>query len=185
MYKNNEVEKFCEFDENEIKMIEGFELEGVNFFIYPLNSTNESNNEKYGFSIWEADLMRYVKYFLVKYFNKNLKENTQRQLSSEDKDLFVELCGDNYFSFDEVCKVILEIQTLVKLLKLGFTKKEFIEQFPILKRDKYNKIDLYDNISNSYHTIDAIINFYIEFSDRLQKIIDNSKDCDLVNFEAP
>lgn len=210
---NNIFDKNIEIIEagnNMLKIIEG--PYGSSYFnIHPIKvrnydqdtnwSENIIKNNDLCISIEEDDVLNLLFPILVKYFNDDLEENKKRsEVNMCDYKIGVSSSFDwnltyNYYTFDDVKKIITELKKIIELLD-----KDFDNPYLDYVKTNYDYILFSDRRINSSEVLNSqdntelikkdkfeIINFYKRFIYYLEKMVKESgKDgYHLISFMGP
>lgn len=187
----------------EIEITEGFE-NGANFLIGACKS-EDNKNDKFGYSkhlsktsgitLDEVFAFPYVFWFLEKYFEQSIQNNDDEYIYDE-----FNWWGENYYTYENVNKSLSEIKEIVFLLSnRKFHLKKVIEW----KRNviEYGFHDLFlrqFGFSSEWYNLDyngkenfvekycgLYINFYTRFIHKMEKMMRDNPDCDLICFSGP
>lgn len=187
----------------EIEIIDGFER-GANFWIGACKSENDKSDKfSYfdhvsdisGITLDEVFAFPYVSWFIEKYFEPSIQPyNDEYECNGFN------WWGENYYTYDSVKVVIGDLKELIYLLqKKAFHMTKVIEWqdnvirygFDYIFLEKFNlysewrsldKAGKYKFIENN---CDIFINFYIRFINKMEKMMRDNSDCDLICFSGP
>lgn len=164
---------------------------GGTFWIIPTYSNDRpykkerdiSDYDNYGISVDESFIYEFLIEFLDKHFDQSIQDK------DHDIDGFDEY-GVNLYSRESMRKIIEEIRETIILLqtdfdnpKLGEIKKHFspytfsLETSSNLSKKKKNEI--------YRKNIDLAIDFYTRFADRIESMLIEKPDCDVISFAGP
>lgn len=142
------------------------------------------------FSIEEDNVDCFLAYFLFKYFDENLVYNKNRY---EEGEIYIKgfnwYLTPNYFTYDVINKMLGEIMCVAKLLKTDYDNvslNEIKKRFSICymcpsDSDDYKN----ENKESIKNNISVVIDFYDRFVARLQKMMDNNPNTDLICIIGP
>ena len=170
------------------------------FWIMPVKIIDESKNtsgmdniiefKQYEISIEEDDVWALLFYYLIKYFDDELKENKSRNLDKE----YISYKGGilstfewnleyNYFSLDNIKNVILHIKQDIDILKNDYFNSKLVEQKSYFK-DRFNprKVD-----SGDKDLVNDFVEFYEDFVEIMEEMImgANEKGYNLISIMSP
>jgi len=164
---------------------------GGTFWIIPTHSDdrpykkehNISDYDNCGMSVDDSYIYEFVIEFLYKYFDQSIQDE------DHDRDGF-DGYGGNLYSRESMEKIVEEIRETVSLLQtdfdnpmLGEIKKNFspytFSPETSGKLSEKKKNELYQK------NIDLAIDFYIRFADRIESMLVEQPDCNVISFAGP
>ena len=138
------------------------------------------------------------KYFFYKYFDKNLKENRERELDypNESYDEFEWYLTDNFYTYETIEKMLVDIDNVALLLQNDYdneylTKiKEDFSPIYMMTEEENNKYLYYkqnDEVCNKLKKehINVVIDFYNRFTARMRKMLNNAKQYNIISIMGP
>ena len=184
-----------------IRILEGGQS-GSYFHIFPIkikdlnddtdNASNVTEMQEEVIAIEESDVEAFLYPVLKKCFNPELVENKKRY--DMDNEFSWHLTY-NYFSFDDIKKLINEIEEIISLLKSDYDnpkldeiKKNYNLILYLDSRIDYRKIQAKEKCNKLIKNyINEIINFYKRFIDYLERMMMISKEYEynLITFIGP
>lgn len=181
---------------HEIEIIDGPEQSSYFYFVpVKVNSTykiewEDIEAEDDLFAIEEGYVECFLAYFLFKYFDEELIYNKER-FDGVYLDGFAWWLDDNFFTYDQIEKMCVEIEECAKLLDTDFYNekldkvKERMSIFYMCNAED----DDYKNRDNSdeakKRNIKVVINFYHRFVERIRKMMRDNPDVNLISISGP
>lgn len=143
----------------------------------------------YEISIDETDVGSYLLYFLLKHFDANSKANKTRTPEWDFGDGFEYYSEHNFYTYNEVNQIISDIKILLEIIDGSSSKEDCIakiqKRFPLLEKPHYYPIDIAKNVTDGFHSVDAIADFYRRFIEELTNMMASCKECDIITFIGP
>ena len=200
----------AERKEKMIKIIEGHNSSSY-FWIMPVKikdinkNTNDMNNvdeyRELEISIEEEDIDSYLRTILLDVFNDELPENKKREvglvkyINPEAYSTFEWYLTYNFFTFDDIKKLIDKIKKIIELLKNDYNNAELNEiklkyDWIIYGLPEYDKKKDYSREEKDIlikENIDLIIDFYERFIKYMENMIEEGtkKGYKLISFMGP
>lgn len=186
-----------------IDIIEGVE-NGSNYIINAVKSNNGKgygiyNIEQNGVSdispiTIDEDFFFYAYWFLEKYFDKSIQGRENTDCTD------FEWWGDNYYTYSNTKNTLSDLKRIVfllikkdfksseveewkdKVLKHGF-HYPFLHQFELYS--KWNNLNDEEKIKFIEEYSFVYIDFYTRFIDKMEKMMIDNPECDLICFSGP
>ncbi len=176
----------------EIEIIKGHD-DGSCFWIMPINNDINSELLAEEISIEEEYVWHFLSCFLIKYYDKNLKQNTDRKWCSNEFEWNLE---HNCYTYSAIRTMLDDIRKVIKLLQTDYDNPylaPFKERFCILYmlecnsplHDKAMRVTDAERNKMVRDNIQVVIDFYERFIVFMENILENAKDYNLISFMGP
>ena len=176
----------------EVPIGEGFSG-GAAHHIFPVDKQGVAQEES-GISLDEDDAASFLYYFFHKYFDKNLRENVER----DEFETFFNWRGENYYTLQSMRLMLGDMRETSLTLKVNYDDpmlepiKESFSLYEITSRDnpvrerlwQLSSVEQNEEIKNR---LDIILDFYDRFIARIEKMLNDAeiKGGQLVCFDGP
>lgn len=144
-------------------------------FWVEIDERERERNAKDEFSIEESDVVEFLRYFLLKYFDAELSYNRNRELNLPSKICEFEWYDANYYTYETMEKMFDELVEVAKLLRKDFynPRLECVkEYFPRWFKENPKESE-------------KIADFYIRFAERLWDLMHEYEDVTLIAVVGP
>lgn len=164
---------------------------GGTFWIIPTHSDDRPYKEEHnisdydncGMSVGDVYIFEFVGVFLYKYFDQDLQTKYRDTEGFDAYDI-------NLYSRESMRRMVEEIRETIVLLQTDYDNPKLMEV-----KKNYNPYtfssemswDLSEEEGNETirKNIDLAIDFYTRFADRIESMLDEQPDCDLISFAGP
>lgn len=187
-------------DKDYIEIIDGHNPSGY-FWIMPVKQckpkgpkllgymNNWEELREYEISIDESNVFAYLSYILFKHFDTKLEANKTRDMDDvDDINSFVWYLEYNFFTYEQIKEIIKDIKKVITLIDKADGKEEFQEmirkEFPLKQWFNYYQKDFAEQLF-SWYSINAVRDFYVRFCSKMEEMMNNCKETNLIVFMGP
>ncbi len=178
---------------NERIYIASGRCEGGTFWIQPVSSKGEpaaarhsiSDYENCGISVYESDVQEFLDDFLYKYFDETIQELYGAM------EIIFDWYGKNLYTYESVRGMIADIRETARLLRedyenpqLDYLKSRFVE-FAAAAAASGEEPAVAAVPDKDSKTVSIAADFYDRFATRMEVMLAESPDCDMIAFSGP